>query len=428
MVSEGTGYLALKNVRINGNLRDLINPALAHRVDMSGRLTFQDLTFKLNEELVKFDDGRLLVDGNKISLDKLNFNGANSAMTFSGHCYNLLPMIFADAKGRKAIKVKFNANLDSPRMDLDALASLFATPEGEQASPDSSSNSSQFLTSILEGTFKAHVDLFHYNKIKGQDFKGFFEIDNNELAIDGQAKGMDGQWIMDGTVFLDERPHADARLSCIGIQLPKFFSQTNNFGQSVLRAEHLAGRLLANLKIDAYWDEQGEFLLDDLHVLGDVAVSNGQLRNFEMLYEFSNVIKMQDLRHVRFTTMRHWLEVKDRKIRIPRLFVQSNALNLELCGTHTFDNRIDYNFKVNAGQVIFNKFKKYNPKMLPVKAQKDGIVNLHYRLNGTVDKYTVRTDAKHVKRRLKNSVGLKRKIKNTLAIEFGTLPFLNLLR
>lgn len=421
-VSEGTGYLALKDIKISGRLSDLVNPEKAHQASMSGRLTFQDLSFKLNDQLVNFNDGRLLVSGNKISLDKLHFIGANSDMVFSGNCFNLMPILLADAEQRKNIKVRFNAKLDAPQMDLKALATLFSN-DAEAATEEDTSEvvSHQFLTSILQGTFKANVDEFQYGKIEGKDFLGFFEIDNNELAIDGKAIGMDGQWILDGTLFLEEEPYAVAKLTCQGIQLSEFFEQTNNFGQEVLRSEHLEGKLLANLKVDAFWDEQRNFLMDDLLVLGDVAVSDGRLKNFEMLYEFSNYIKIQDLRDVRFTTMRNWLEVKERKIHIPQMFVQSNALNLELCGIHTFENKIDYSIRVNAGQVIANKFKKFNPKMLPQKKNRNGLIYLNYRIHGSVAKYNIKSDADFVKRRLRNTLTKKNRIKRRLLVEFGEL-------
>jgi len=424
ILTDGKGTIRVKSLGINGLIKDLTDPSRMTRTKTKGRAELKDISFNLNKEQVDISDGRFLLTGNKMSLSTIKINTVDSDISLSGNCYNLIPVMMADSTLKEDIRLRFNGNLISEQLDLDALTKLFAKTEvvgsGDQEIFDSGAKSQeQILTGFLQGTFSAKVDKFHYNKIEGSNFKGQLEIEENELMIEGKANGMGGDWILDGTVFLEDKVNADARLSCEGIDIKEFFRQANNFGQNVLRTEHISGTLLANLKIESFWDEDGTFNLDDLHVLGDVAIADGGLDNFEMLYSFSKYIKADDLRHVRFTTMRNWLEVKNRKISIPNMFIQSNALNMELCGMHSFENKIDYNFKINAGQLLVNKFRKQDTQF--IREQRDGLINLHYRVWGSIKDYRVKSDPKYVKTKLRHTRARKIRIQNTLKKEFGNL-------
>ena len=106
---------------------------------------------------------------------------------------------------------------------------------------------------------------------------------------------------------------------------------------------------------------------------------------------------------------------------MPAMFIQSNALNLAVSGTHTFENKIDYNIKVNAGQVIFAKFKKHNSNLRPQKAKKNGWFNLYYRIYGQMETFTYESDKRRVRQQLDASGTRKRKIQKELIKHFGNI-------
>jgi hypothetical protein len=101
-------------------------------------------------------------------------------------------------------------------------------------------------------------------------------------------------------------------------------------------------------------------------------------------------------------------------------------MNLTVSGEQTFDDKINYNIKVNAGQVLANKFKKHNANLKPIKAGKEGFFNLYFNINGTLDDYRYATNKKLVKEEFARSERQKRQIRGTLIRAFGA-P-LNMLR
>merc|ERR1712098_807706 len=134
----------------------------------------------------------------------------------------------------------------------------------------------------------------------------------------------------------------------------------------------------AKILIEAFWDEKGIFLDDKLKVLAGIGIAEGELKNFELLENFSTLVNIKDLKNVKFTNMQNFLEVRKRRLHIPAVFIQSNALNLTISGEHSFDQEIQYNIKVNAGQVVVNKFKRHDPSLSPKKARRKGWFNLYY--------------------------------------------------
>jgi hypothetical protein len=118
--------------------------------------------------------------------------------------------------------------------------------------------------------------------------------------------------------------------------------------------------------------------------------------------------------------MHNWVEVKDSTFYLPVMFIQSNAMNMTVCGQQTFDDKIDYNIKINAGQVLANKFKRHNDKLEPIPAKEHGFFNLYYNISGTLDKYNYKTNKKKVKDAFTRSERQKREIRAALVKAFGS--------
>ena len=229
---------------------------------------------------------------------------------------------------------------------------------------------------------------------------------------------MDGRFAVDGTIFFQKEPSLIAKVSGDKIDVKKFFYQTENAGQDFLRDEHIEGTMNTKLLIHAYWDSTGNFISDKLHVWAGIGIQNGELKDFEILNELSSYVKVRDLRDVQFVDMQNWLEIKSSKFYLPVMFIQNNAMNMSICGEQTFDDKIDYGIKINAGQVLANKLKS-GSKHKPIKAKKKGFFNLYFNVYGMLDNYEYETNKNKVKSMFAESEKRKRRIRAALIKEFG---------
>lgn len=428
-ISDGGGEIELKHIKINGRYNDMLSTSRINRVETSGELEFDDAYLTINKEKMMIDNGRLLMQDNTLAIEDLNLEGAGSDIMFQGTAYNLIPVLFADSLNSKRSELAFTADLFSKEIDFDRLLSLTAVTEDQAEAAhievdelkEERAQKREHITNFLNGTFNAKIDEYNFNKIEGKDFVGKLTFDNSQMSIEGNTKAMDGDFLLDGNFYIEEEPRLVARLTCNDINIKEFFQQGENFGQDVLTHKHLAGDLDSKIAIYAFWDKQGNFMADKLRVLAGVGIQDGSLKNFEMLERFSSFVKVKDLRNIKFTNMENFLEVKNQRLYIPVMFIQSNALNLTISGEHSFEHDIAYNIKVNAGQVIASKFTKHDPNLKPKKARKKGWFNLFYSILGTLEDFNVVSAKKRVKSDFEISELRKRDIQQALEKEFRTV-------
>ncbi len=426
-ITAGSGDIEFKNLFLKGRFKDMISMSRISRVESGGMIEFDDAELTINNESIVFDKGGLTLKNNSLLIKGIKIEGAGSELYLDGKFLNIIPVLFADSLNTKRAKLQFQATLDAPNIDFDRIIEMtklqVSESQVEKSVYDSMmvahSQKRERFTNFLKGTFQAKIDAYNYNLIEGADFSGSFVFDNNELQIKGNTHAMDGGFNIDGKAYFTGAPYVKAKVICQEIDVQEFFRQCENFGQDFLIYKNVNGELEAKLLVNAYWDEEGHYQNEKLRVYGGVSIKNGELIGFKMLYDLSDIIKIKDLSHIKFTNMHNWLEVRNERVYIPVMFIQSNATNLTLSGEHSFENDIDYNLKVNASQVFFAKFKKYNPNKEPQPAKKDGWFNLYYRIYGNTSNYNFEADKRIVKKRFLLSENRKKDIQKALKTEFG---------
>ena len=432
-ITHGSGEIEFRHIKIKGRYSDMSRVSRAGRIDASGEMEFDDAELTINKEKVLIDKGQLVLADNNLDIKNVKVEGPGTEMLISGSFENLLPVLFADSINSQKAELRFKSKLVASSIDIDRMMKLGDLSEAakkerhittEAAEKEEKIERRERITKFLDGTFDARIDAFNYNKIEGKNFVGKLEFKNNELAIDGKTEAMGGNFDLSGNMYFQKEPFLKAKLICDKVDVHEFMDQNENFGQDLLLAKNLKGNLDAKLAIYSYWDEAGNFQMDDLRVLGDINISEGELVEFKMLYEFSNVLKLKDLRRIKFTTLQNWLEIKKGKLYLPVMFIQSNAMNLAISGQQSFDMDMEYFVKVNAGQVIANKLKKHDASLKPLPAKNKGFFNLYYRIFGKTDDYKLKRSAKKVKQAFKMSEYRKKQVKQALYREFG--PVINL--
>ncbi|MEL6719582.1 MAG: AsmA family protein, partial [Bacteroidota bacterium] len=425
-IEGGSGEIEIQGLEVRGKLSDMESSSGIANVETSGTIQFDDARLKFAEDKITIDRGDLLLEGNSLVMKEVKIEGAGSEIYLDGSCYNLLPVVFADSLNSKRAELQFEANLNAPELDIDRLIALTVSPVEEGEVSEEVYDSIQVkevqdreqFTQFLKGSFNANIESFNYGKIDGKDFVGRLQFEENEMSIFGNTKAMEGSFDLAGTMYFENEPRLKAKLKCRDVDGEKFFSQTENFGQDILTDKNIRGDMNANMVIYAYWDEQMNFSYEKLRVLAGIGIEEGELIDFELFTYFSSFVKMKDLQHVRFNDMQNWLEIRDQKIFIPVMFIQSNAINLTLNGEYTFDYAFDFNIKVNAGQVAANRFKKHNPELVPLPTKRKGFFNLYYKIYGNADDYEYEMANKEVKRDFERSERRKNQIRESLENEF----------
>ena len=418
-ITEAKGSLNIKDLKLKGKQKYMSSTSRMAKVEIGGEIVFDDAQLSINDFPFIASRGSLLLNGNKIGVKRLQLEGANSDARFSGTFKNLLPVLFADSTNSQDAQLEFASELISENMDFDQLMEAFASEESAHSESKESSGWHSKLSGFLDGTFDAEIAHLHYNDVQGSDFEGSVDFEDDVLTIDGDVDAMDGEMNIEGELYLKKRPKLIAEIEGKQINVRKLFDQAENFGQETIQAKNLKGRMNVNMLINAFFDEQGTFLTDELHVYAGLEIQNGELVNFELLDSFGKYIKRDDLDRIKFTALENWFEIKRGKIHIPVMFIQNNALNLNVSGEHSFDHDISYNVQTNAFQAIKDKIVKHDKSRRPKKKLGKNIFDLHYTVVGTTDDFNVKRNKSAVQRNFETSKAQKERIRKVLEDSFG---------
>lgn len=422
-ISDGDGEIEISDLKLKGRYSDMTNMRKIGKVEMSGVVEFDDASLTIKEEDMVLDKGRLIFRNNEVRIAGLKVEGAGSEIKFDGSANNFVPVLFSDSLNSNRANLEFDAKLAATTLDIDRLMNLSLVSD-EEDTPQIDSLSKmrvekrEKVTDYLKGKFRATINEFNYDKVEGKDFVGNIEFAQKEMTLDGRAEAMSGIIKVDGKMNFKGAPNLKTKVICRNIDAREFFRQSNNFGQSVLTEDHLEGKLNTRMVIESFWDENGNFLTDKLHVLAEVKIKDGLFKNASLLKDLSSVVKVKDLQRIKFSELENYLEVKNSRIIIPVMYIQNNAMNLTFSGDHTFDNDIEYYLKVNAGRAIIDKFKAYNPSLNPKKSSQNGLFNIYLKFTGNVDNIKYATAKKDVRREFEYSEIRKTRIRKKLQNAF----------
>jgi len=194
------------------------------------------------------------------------------------------------------------------------------------------------------------------------------------------------------------------------VDIDKLLFKFENFGQDQLVSDNLKGRVSTRIngKIRVYPDLVPDLDQSEVHM--DVEVLDGRLENYEPMSMLSDYMGNKNLKKIRFDTLQNHLDIKDGRITIPRMTIESTIGHMELSGTQDIDHNIEYFLKIpwkTVKQAAWYKlFGKKNKDSILV--QEDEIIELdpkkkvrylNLKIEGNIDDYEV-------------SIGKKKKRKN----------------
>jgi hypothetical protein len=126
---------------------------------------------------------------------------------------------------------------------------------------------------------------------------------------------------------------------------------------------------------------------------------------------------------IKFSELKNQIEIKNKKIIIPRMDINSSALNITVSGTHSFDNIVDYHIKLYLNDLLAKKAKRNkreNNEFGVIEDDGLGKTKLFLTMKGSVDDPTFEYDRQGSKEnRKQNLAEEKQELKQIFKKEFG---------
>ncbi len=401
------------NAEIEGLISEMKSNAYSPSIKANGNAVITDLkaTFKQTDKHINIPEGKLELNNRHLNVYNLKLIRGNSDVMLVGELPNFLSYLF-DPKEPLTIV----AQVTSDKMELEDF--LFGAGK-------SSENSSINIPANLDFNISVNVQHLTFAKFVADNIKGSMLLKNQKIALkDVVLSATDGEVKLNA--FADAsgenfKVSADCDLSKLNIQ--KLFTQLNNFGQTTIKDVNLKGYVTANVDFAGTWDKKLNVDLNSINVTSSILIERGELIGFKPLESLAKYIDVNELRHIKFSTLQSAVEIKNRIITIPRTSIKSNAINMELWGKHTFDNMIDYHIQLLLSEILAKKpraNKDFDEELSLIENDPENRRSVFILMTGPIDNPTIKYDRKGAKEKIKEDIKQeKQNLKQLLKEEFG---------
>ena len=397
------------NTQINGQLSDLKANTFGPKVKLVLDANLKDLKaqFKSDEKTYLVPHCQIDASDGEVRVSDLQLQRGQSHLVLNGRIPGLFNYL-TDASAPLNIIGK----LEAPQLFVED----FLIPSSGSASEQA------LIPEKVNFKLEAAIAQLSFGKFKAENISGELEIrDQKLLANDIRLETMEGQTVLNA--FADNSKNKlditlQAEINQINIQ--ELFRQMNNLGQSTLQDKNIRGIASASIEFSGSWSNA--LLVDEnsLQSRCQLTIEKGQLKDFEPMRALSRFVEVKDLNDIRFSALQSTVTIKNRQIIIPATTIKNSALDIDLWGTHTFDNVVDYHFRLLISELLNKKRTKAQDEFGPVLDDPDKKRMAFVRMTGPMDKLVIRYDKQGMKQKVAADLKTeKQSIKRLLREEFG---------
>ena len=222
-------------------------------------------------------------------------------------------------------------------------------------------------------------------------------------------------------------------LTAQNVSVQKLLGMYDNFGQTAVTEDHLQGDLSCSLTATFVSDRRFSIDNSSIELDGDFMILNGEMNENKLLVQIPSEIESNKvidlfvnldafekrLHHITFDTISNHLSIKNSVLTVPQMHISSSALQIDIKGTHSFKNEVDYYLSFSLEEVLAKKKKVRTEYGYIVD---DGYGNrmmfLHmYTKNGQIQVDLDKEGAR--KNRQSRSLEETKEVKSILTEEFG---------
>ena len=399
------------DTEIEGLLSSLKEQTFSEKVKLNLEANVSELEaqFKNDEKIYAVENCFITAKAREVEVRDLKLKRGSSDIVLNGK----IPGLFNYIVDRSS-PLTITGSLYSNYIKMEDFMS-----EGKKSTE---SNDKPLIPSNVNFKLNAAIGKFSFGKFDATGITGEVEIKNQKAIVsDMKLQTMQGE--AEINAFADNSKNkleVTLQSNLKNINISELFSEMNNFGQTTLTDKNIKGSASATLEFSGCWSNR--LVADPASIISscNLNIERGELNDFKPLLSLSKFVEVDELKRVKFSSLQSALEIKNSAIIIPKTSIRNSALDIEVWGSHTFENKIDYHIRLLIDQFLAKKRKNKDSEFGPIESDPDNRRSAFILMTGTIDNPKIKYDTRGLKEKIKEDIKAeKTNIKQLLKEEWN---------
>ncbi len=389
-----------------------------------GNVEMRNVWLKLLDDKRTFENikGSIFLRGNEAGIHNTSLKIGSSDLKVNGLFSNLFDYL----KGLSSLQT--NIDIESNNLKIEDLGTTTKKEKIEESRIF-------VLPNDINGSIKLTVGTLRYEHHVFSNILGKMQIQERRLHFP-QLSLVNAEALVSGALVIEEKSPEiftiTAKVATKNLKFKPLFKEWENFEQSVLTDQNISGRAEAELYFFAPFDLRSGIVMNSIDAKLDLRVFDGQLKNVSSFKDITQSLKTtsgklvlgkknidlleQKLNSISFNTMENSILIKYGIVQIPKMHIGSTALDMDVAGSHSFDNDIDYRFIFRFRDLMANEKDSEFGQVID-----DGTgIKMYMRMHGTLENPIIEwDDVSRKEQAQENREQAKEDAKSILKTEFG---------
>jgi hypothetical protein len=338
--------------------------------------------FIINQATVAFNP-------NQIRLNEFNAKTGDSDLQVTGDLDNFYGFMF------KNQVLKGNFNMTSNKL----IVADFMAPTTSTTAEGKKTTEAVKIPSFLDCSLTAKANTVVYDNLNLKDVTGNLVIKDEAVALNNLKMGIFGGNIgLNGTVSTKgATPKFNMDLALNAVNIAESFTQLEMLKSIAPIAKTISGKLNSTIKLsgDLTNDMTPNLKTISGDLLGQLLESKVNANDSQLLTALSSNVKFLDVSKLNLDNVKAALTFKDGKVSVKPFNLKYQDINMQIGGTHGFDQVMDYTVKMDVpAKYLGTEVNNLLAKLTPADAAKIENIPVNAMLGGNFSSPKVTTDMK----------------------------------
>lgn len=392
----------------------------------SGTIRISDAHITLKDDQRKYDitDAEFNISNNALLIERYEGKVNDCKLSLNGIAEGFLDYFFSESG-----VLNVEGKVTTGAIDLEEL--FPTTSESQSGIVIAFPERAQWDLRIESESFKQGK--FVATDIDGRLVMNHFKVEATQLDFKSQQGSVSGK--VGVYRFANNQFGLRTDFLTRDVNIKTLFTTFNDFEQDFIQAHVLEGKLNADIQFQAFCDSLLNIDMQSIVSSLDISIKDGALVGFKPLMDVAEEIKKKPmlrlfvsvdelrnrLEEVHFDRLTNQIGIRDGVVTIPAMEIRSSALNLNVSGTHTFENHINYEMDFALAEVLQlkNRTEPYNEY---VQRDESGKTRIFLTMVGTTDDFEIDVKRTNLKTTVKEQVvSESNAVKKLLREEFNAI-------